>query len=75
MRRPETGDVRSVHIGARVPRTPAREPLASSTVKDLVVGSGSTFGDRGLYQIRRGADRWRLYAMMGDGAAPPVASR
>jgi class 3 adenylate cyclase len=40
-----------------------REVLASSTVKDLVVGSGLRFADRGDHRLRGVEDRWRLYAL------------
>ena len=37
--------------------------LASSTVKDLVVGSGLRFADRGPHALRGVPDEWRLYAL------------
>jgi len=37
--------------------------LASSTVKDLVAGSGITFADRGLHALRGVPDEWRLFAV------------
>ena len=57
-------DVRgiAVHIGARVAALAAPgETLASSTVKDLVAGSGLTFEDAGEHELRGVPDRWRLY--------------
>ena len=39
------------------------EVLASSTVKDLIVGSGLRFADRGLHSLRGVQDDWRLYAL------------
>ncbi len=39
------------------------EVLASSTVKDLVVGSGLRFRDRGTHELRGVQDEWRLYAL------------
>jgi class 3 adenylate cyclase len=39
------------------------EVLASSTVKDLVVGSGLEFSDRGMHALRGVPDQWRLYAL------------
>ena len=39
------------------------EVLASSTVKDLVVGSGLRFDDRGLHTLRGVPDEWHLYAL------------
>ena len=54
----------AVHIGARVmANADAGEVLASSTVKDLVVGSGLRFSDRGLHTLKGVPDRWRLYAL------------
>ena len=54
----------AVHIGARV-MTEAEpgEVLASSTVKDLVVGSGLRFSDRGVHSFKGVPDQWRLYAL------------
>jgi class 3 adenylate cyclase len=54
----------AVHIGARVmERAAAGEVLASSTVKDLVVGSELRFQDRGAHALRGVPDQWRLYAV------------
>ncbi len=54
----------AVHISARVMAcADAGEVLASSTVKDLVVGSGLQFEDRGLHALRGVPDEWHLYAL------------
>ena len=54
----------AVHIGQRVmTRAGAGEVLASSTVKDLVVGSGLRFADLGLHALKGVPDEWRLYAL------------
>ncbi len=54
----------AVHIGARVMSSAQPgEILASSTVKDLVVGSGLQFADRGLHALRGLPEQWRLYAL------------
>jgi hypothetical protein len=37
--------------------------LASSTVKDLVAGSGLAFEDRGAYELKGIPGEWRLYAV------------
>ena len=37
--------------------------LASSTVKDLVVGSGITFEDRGEHELKGVPGTWRVYAV------------
>ena len=54
----------AVHIGARV-ATLARpgEVLASSTVRDLVAGSGIRFEDRGEHELK-GVGSWRLYSVV-----------
>ena len=43
----------------------AGEVLASRTVKDLVVGSGLVFEDRGAATLRGVPDEWQLYAVSG----------
>jgi class 3 adenylate cyclase len=54
----------AVHIAARVmSEAGPGEVLASSTVKDLVVGSGLKFSDRGHHRLRGVPDEWRLYAV------------
>jgi len=54
----------AVHIGARVVAL-ARpgELLASSTVKDLVVGSGIEFEARGSHILKGVPDEWRVFAV------------
>jgi hypothetical protein len=37
--------------------------LVSSTVKDLVAGSGIEFEDRGAHELRGVPGEWRLYAV------------
>jgi class 3 adenylate cyclase len=37
--------------------------LVSSTVKDLVAGSGITFEDRGEHELRGVPAPWNLYAV------------
>ena len=54
----------AVHIGARVmAKAGEHEVLASSTVKDLVVGSGLDFEDRGSHELRGVPGEWRLFAV------------
>ncbi|HEU4702329.1 MAG TPA: alpha/beta fold hydrolase [Conexibacter sp.] len=56
----------AVHIGARVGALAApREVLVSSTVKDLVVGSGIDFADRGEHALKGVPGVWRLWAAGG----------
>lgn len=54
----------AVHIGARV-AAQARpgEVLVSSTVRDLVAGSGIVFQDRGTATLKGIDEEWRLYAV------------
>jgi len=37
--------------------------LVSQTVKDLVAGSGITFDDRGVQQLKGVPGEWRLYSV------------
>jgi class 3 adenylate cyclase len=56
----------AVHIGARVmSEAGPHEVLVSSTVKDLVAGSGITFEDRGSHRLKGVPDEWHLYAAVG----------
>ena len=54
----------AVHIGARV-AAEARpgEVLVSSTVKDLVAGSGLQFEERGAATLKGVPGEWRLFAV------------
>ncbi len=53
----------AVHIGARVAALAGpSEVLASSTVKDLVAGSGIEFDDRGAHELKGVPGEWRLFA-------------
>jgi len=54
----------AVHIGARVAsEAQPGEVLVSSTVKDLVAGSGLRFRERGIAALKGVPDEWRLYAV------------
>ena len=54
----------AVHIGARVmAKARAGEVLVSSTVKDLVVGSGLDFSERGEHELKGIPGEWRLFAV------------
>jgi pimeloyl-ACP methyl ester carboxylesterase len=54
----------AVHIGARVAGMAGPgEVLVSSTVKDLVVGSGFGFTDRGTHPLKGAPGEWQLYAV------------
>lgn len=55
----------AVHIGARVASQAGRgEILVSSTVKDLVAGSGIEFEDRGIHTLKGVPGAWRLFAVL-----------
>jgi pimeloyl-ACP methyl ester carboxylesterase len=59
----------AVHIGARVAAQAAPgEVLVSSTVKDLVAGSGISFLERGVVELRGVPEEWRLYSVEPGGA-------
>lgn len=54
----------AVNIGARVAaRADTGEVLVSSTVKDLVAGSGIEFDDRGTAALKGVPGEWRLFAV------------
>ncbi len=56
----------AVHIGARVAaQAEPGEVLVSSTVKDLVAGSGIRFEDRGAHELKGVPGEWRLYTVIG----------
>ena len=63
----------AVHIGQRVlGEAGAGEVLVSSTVKDLVAGSGIEFQDRGLAELKGISGEWRLFAVKNP-ASPRTA--
>ncbi|HSG14100.1 MAG TPA: adenylate/guanylate cyclase domain-containing protein [Gaiellaceae bacterium] len=54
----------AVNIGARVAsEAGAGEVLVSSTVKDLVAGSGIAFSERGVTELKGVPGEWRLFAV------------
>jgi class 3 adenylate cyclase len=56
----------AVHIAARVNALAApSEVLVTSTVKDLVAGSGLTFADHGEHTLRGVPDTWKLFSTTG----------
>lgn len=65
LRNEDVGGI-AVHIGARVAAAagPA-EVLVSSTVKDLVAGSGLRFADRGAHTLAGVPGEWRLFSVEG----------
>jgi class 3 adenylate cyclase len=58
----------AVHIAARIlGHAGAGEILVSRTVRDLVVGSGAGFEDRGSVELRGVPGSWQLLAVDPDG--------
>jgi class 3 adenylate cyclase len=56
----------AVHIAARVAElAEADQIVTSSTVKDLVVGSGIVFEDWGESELKGVPGSWRLFAVKG----------
>jgi class 3 adenylate cyclase len=54
----------AVHIGARVSALAGpNDVLASSTLRDLVIGSGLEFEDRGAHELKGVPGEWRLFAV------------
>jgi len=64
----------AVNIGARIGAlADADEVIVSSTVKDLVVGSGISFSDRGARALKGVPGEWRLFAV--DQVEAPASNR
>jgi class 3 adenylate cyclase len=56
----------AVHIGSRVAAlAEPGEVLVSGTVKDLVVGAGIGFEDRGEHELKGVPGSWKLFAVTG----------
>ena len=56
----------AVHIGARISTlAEAGDVLVSSTVRDLVVGSGLDFVDRGTFELKGVPGSWTISAVAG----------
>jgi class 3 adenylate cyclase len=54
----------AVHIGARVSALAGpNDVLVSSTLRDLVIGSGLEFEERGTHQLKGVPGEWRLFAV------------
>jgi pimeloyl-ACP methyl ester carboxylesterase len=57
----------AVHVGARIASAAhAGEVLVSSTVKDLVAGSGLRFRERGPHELKGIPGAWQLYSVERD---------
>ena len=66
----------AVNVGARIGALASpSEVLVSSTVRELVLGSGLEFAERGAHVLKGVPGEWRLYAVSGDGRtdARPVS--
>ncbi len=64
----------AVHIASRVmSHAGAGEILVSSAVRDLVVGSGIGFEERGLHELRGVPGQWQLLSVLQGGARPGSA--
>jgi class 3 adenylate cyclase len=51
------------HIGARVSALAGpNDVLVASTLRDLVIGSGLEFEDRGAHELKGVPGEWRLFA-------------
>jgi class 3 adenylate cyclase len=54
----------AVHIGARISAlADAGDVFVSSTVKDLVSGSGIEFDDRGAHELKGVPGEWRVFSV------------
>jgi class 3 adenylate cyclase len=54
----------AVHIGARVSASAGpNDVLVSSTLRDLVIGSGLEFEERGAHKLKGVPGEWRLFAV------------
>jgi class 3 adenylate cyclase len=63
---PKVGGI-AVSIGALVAALAGpSEVFISQTVKDLVAGSGFTFADAGLHELKGVPARWHLYRASGQ---------
>lgn len=63
----EDGDIGgiAVHLAARVlSAADPGEVLASSTVRDLVIGGRANFEDRGMHRLKGVPDEWRLFSVV-----------
>jgi class 3 adenylate cyclase len=55
----------AVHVGARIMSCAgASETVVSSTVKDLVAGSGIEFADHGAHTLKGVPGEWRLFRVV-----------
>jgi len=60
----------AVHIGARIAaEAGASDVLVTSTVKDLVAGSGLVFADRGRRSLKGVPGAWDTFSASAPGSA------
>lgn len=63
----------AVHIGARIGAAAGPgEVLVSSTVAELVIGSGLCFEERGSHELKGVPGRWRLLAVTDERQPEPL---
>jgi class 3 adenylate cyclase/alpha-beta hydrolase superfamily lysophospholipase len=61
----------AVHVGARIGATAnADEILVSSTIRDLVAGSGIAFEDAGRHELKGVQESWQLYRVTSADTNP-----
>jgi class 3 adenylate cyclase/pimeloyl-ACP methyl ester carboxylesterase len=66
----------AVNVAARISALAgSNEVLVSSTVRELVLGSGLEFGERGVHQLKGVPGEWHVYGVGADGKtdARPVS--
>ncbi len=65
----------AVHIASRVMSAAGPgEVFVSGTLRELVVGSGLDFSDRGVHQLKGVPGEWRLWALVRDAAEADQAA-
>jgi class 3 adenylate cyclase len=65
----------AVHVGARIAAlAAANEVLVSRTVRDLLVGSGLHFTDRGTHRLHGIDEPWQLFAVENTSSQTPKLS-
>jgi pimeloyl-ACP methyl ester carboxylesterase len=63
----------AVHIGARIGALAGPgEVLVSGTLRDLVLGSGIEFSDRGVHELKGVPGDWRLFAVANSALPTPL---
>jgi class 3 adenylate cyclase len=66
----------AVHVAARVAKDADPDAiLVTSTVKDLVAGSGIRFADRGEHAFKGVPDEWHLFEVEGEESSYPMRHR